>query len=52
MLAEGTAVYTLVLLDLASDRTPLRRYSEAETAQLFRQAGLEERMRSVDAWPF
>ncbi|MFV1981076.1 MAG: M28 family metallopeptidase, partial [Rhodothermia bacterium] len=52
MLAQGTAVYTLVALDLANNPTPLRRYDQAEVEKIFVEAGLEERMRAAEAWPF
>lgn len=52
MLTEGTAVYTLVVLELANDTTELPHYTREQAAQLFRDAGLEERMRASEAWPY
>ena len=52
MLTQGTAVYTLVVLDLANDPTPMRRYDQAEVEKIFVEAGLEERMRAAEAWPY
>jgi hypothetical protein len=38
---------------LANDPEPrVPQLSEEETAELFRAAGLEDRLRKADAWPF
>jgi Iap family predicted aminopeptidase len=53
MLGESTALIGLLMHHLANDegdRVP--QLSEEETAEMFRTAGLEERMRGRNAWPF
>lgn len=53
MLGESTAMIGLLMYHLATeeaDRVP--RLSEEETAEVFRTAGLEDRMRNRNAWPF
>ncbi|MEZ4697465.1 MAG: M28 family peptidase [Rhodothermales bacterium] len=53
MLARASAVVALVTRTLARDTTTnLRRYSPAETADLLRAAGVEDRLRSLGQWPF
>ncbi|RKX35035.1 MAG: hypothetical protein DRP71_05070 [Verrucomicrobia bacterium] len=53
MLARATALTALLIRDLANDTTSeLRHYSEKETAELFRKAGLEKKMRKAGKWPF
>ena len=53
MLGRATALVALLTHDLANDTTSgLRRYDESETAELFRKAGLEDRLRKAGKWPF
>jgi Iap family predicted aminopeptidase len=53
MLGESTALIGLLIYDLANDPEPrVPQLSEDETAELFRKAGLEDRLRKADAWPF
>jgi Iap family predicted aminopeptidase len=53
MLGESTALIGLLVHDLANDPEPrVPQLSEEETAELFRKAGLEDRLRKADAWPF
>jgi len=53
MLARATALAALLVRDLANDTTSqLRHYSEEETAELFRKAGLEKRMKKAGKWPW
>jgi Iap family predicted aminopeptidase len=53
MLGESTALIGLLIHDLANDPEPrVPQLSEEETAELFRAAGLEDRLRKADAWPF
>lgn len=53
MLGRASAIVALLVHELANDTdTKLKRYDEAETAELFRAAGLETRMRKMDQWPF
>lgn len=53
MLARATALAALLIRDLANDTTSdLRQYSEEETAELFREAGLEKKMKKAGKWPF
>ena len=52
-LARASAIITLLIYDLANDTEPrVPRLSEEATAQLFRDAGLEDRMRRRGGWPF
>lgn len=53
MLSRATAIVTLLIHALANDtETALRHYDNTETAELFRAAGVEARMRKMDQWPF
>lgn len=53
MLGESTALIGLLVHDLANDSEPrVPQLSEEETAELFKTAGLEERLRKAGAWPF
>jgi len=53
MLARATALVALLAYDLANDTdTDLQQLNEEETAELFRKAGLEKRMRNAGQWPF
>lgn len=53
MLTQAAAVVALTAYDLAQDTTSaLRRYSPAETAALFQEAGLEQQLRAMGQWPF
>jgi Iap family predicted aminopeptidase len=53
MLGESTALIGLLIHDLANDPEPrVPQLSAEDTAELFRAAGLEERLRNADAWPF
>jgi len=53
MLGRATALIALLTYDLANDTgTGLRHYDEEETAELFRKAGLEDRMKKAGKWPF
>ena len=53
MLSRASAIVALLILELANDAdTALRHYNRAETAELFRTAGLEARMRKMGQWPF
>jgi hypothetical protein len=52
MLTEGSAVYALVLLGLANDDTVLPHYPKDRIVRLFQDAGLEQRMRASESWPF
>ncbi|MEZ5276943.1 MAG: M28 family peptidase [Opitutaceae bacterium] len=53
MLGRATALVALLSYDLANDTgAALRRYNESETAELFRKAGLEEKLTKAGKWPF
>jgi Iap family predicted aminopeptidase len=53
MLAEANGYITLLVHDLANSETPkIGPLDAAQTARLFREAGLEERMRKAGRWPF
>lgn len=53
MLAESTAMTALLVHHLANSTEPkVPHLSVSETAELFRKAGLEERMRKAGRWPF
>ncbi len=52
-LARASAIVALLIYNLANDTgTRVPRLSEEATAKLFRDAGLEERMRRRGGWPF
>lgn len=53
MLARATALVALLTYDLANDtESGIRNYSPEETANLFRKAGLAERLKKAGKWPF
>lgn len=53
MLAEASAYIALLVHDLAnSGEAKIGPLDEAQTARLFREGGLEERMRKAGRWPF
>jgi Zn-dependent M28 family amino/carboxypeptidase len=53
MLARATALVALLTHELANDTASgIRNYSQEETAELFRKAGLAERMQKAGKWPF
>ncbi len=53
MLGRATALIALLTYDLANDTdSGLRHYNEEETAELFRKAGLEKRMKKAGKWPW
>ncbi|MBT3342758.1 MAG: M28 family peptidase [Gemmatimonadetes bacterium] len=53
MLGRASAIVALLAHELANDTSSgLRQYNEEETAELFRSAGLENRMRKAGQWPF
>ena len=52
MLGEATGLIALLVHDLANTAERVPQLSEDETAELFRKAGLEERMRTAGVWPF
>jgi hypothetical protein len=53
MLGRASAIVALLAYELANDTSSgLRQYNADETAELFRSAGLENRMRKAGQWPF
>lgn len=52
MLGEATGLIALLVHDLANLEERVPHLNEKETAELFRKAGLEERMRQSGTWPF
>lgn len=53
MLARASALVALLTHDLANDTdSGIRNYSPEETADLFRQAGLADKLKKAGKWPF
>lgn len=53
MLGRASAIVALLAYQFANDESPmLKRLSEEETAELFRQSGAEARMKRAGQWPF
>lgn len=53
MLGESTALIALLVYHLANEEADSTlQLSEAETVELLREAGLEERLRKAGKWPF
>jgi hypothetical protein len=53
MLGRASAIVALLVYQLANDESPmLERLNQEETAELFRQAGAEARMKRAGQWPF
>ncbi len=53
MLGRASAIIALLSYDLANDTSSdIRHYNKEETATLFREAGLEKRLRKAGKWPF
>lgn len=52
-LARASAIIALLIYDLANDTSSQIPHLDREgTATLFREAGLEKRMKEADSWPF
>ncbi len=53
LLAKSCAITALLIHHLANDtESKLRRYTREESADLFRKAGLEKRLKEDGQWPF
>ena len=53
LLAKSCAITALLIHHLANDtESKLRRYTQEESANLFRKAGLETRLKADGQWPF
>ena len=53
LLAKSCAITALLIHRLANDtESKLRRYTPEESAELFRKAGLEKRLKEDGQWPF